>query len=75
MTYSTTAIFENGVLKPTTPLMGIPEHTIVKISIETEKKPLTNEEQLAILMSLPADEEFAAAIEEGRKKAWKVEEF
>lgn len=74
MTYSTTAIFENGVLKPTTPLVGIPEHTIVKISVEP-LKPLSTEEKLAMLRAVPVAEELAAAIEEGRKRPWKVEEF
>ena len=37
-----TAIFENGVLKPTSPLC-LPEHTEVRITIE----PLANDQQKA----------------------------
>lgn len=74
MTQSTMALFENGVLKPTEPLFGIPEHSLVKISVETLTVK-TTEEQLAILESIPADEELAASIEEGRKQPWQAEEF
>lgn len=74
MTITTTAIFENGVLKPTAPLTGIPEHSVVQVSVETIT-PVSTEEKLAALRAVPVAEELADAIEEGRKRPWRVEEF
>ncbi len=74
MTMTTTAIYEDGVLKPTTPLPDIPEHSTVRISIDAPVEK-TQEELLAFLRDFPVCEELADAIVEGRKQPWRVEEF
>jgi hypothetical protein len=44
------------------PIEGIPEHSLVRIVIETVT-PLTSEEQLAMLREVPVAEELASEIE------------
>ena len=39
MQHTCEAIFENGVLRPLTPLVGIEEHQHLKVTVETEDKP------------------------------------
>jgi predicted DNA-binding antitoxin AbrB/MazE fold protein len=46
-----TAIFENGVFKPTEPL-NLAEHTQVRLTFEPPKKEMTKEERLAALAGL-----------------------
>jgi len=67
MVQSTAAVFQNGVLKPLEPLEGIPDDTVVRITVETPVS-LTREEILAILRAVPVAEELAAAIETGLRK-------
>lgn len=68
MTHTATAIYENGTLKLTKPIKGIPEHAVVRINFETVEK-LTKKQRLAMLATVPVAEELADAIEEGRKNA------
>jgi len=74
MTYHTVAVFEKGTLTPINPLKGIPEHSIVRISVETVT-PSSRDAQLAMLRAVPISKELADAIESGRKQEWKTEEF
>ena len=67
MVQSTAAVFQKGVLKPLEPLEGIPEDTVVRITVETPVS-LTREETLAILRAVPVAEELASVIEAGRRK-------
>jgi predicted DNA-binding antitoxin AbrB/MazE fold protein len=74
MVQSTKAIFENGAFKPLEPIQGIPEHALVKISVET-LVPHSRQEQLVLLAAVPVAEELATAIEEERTHPWPVSEF
>lgn len=72
-----TAYFENGHLTPLTPLQGIPEHSVVNVTVDVKDNSarFSTEEQLAMLRAVPVAEELADAIEAGRTRAWNVEEF
>lgn len=74
MTVYTTAVFENGRLTPLKPLVGISDHSVVRIVVESSV-PVDAEQQLRMLSEVPVDTELADAIEEGRRRAWRVEEF
>jgi len=74
MTQVTTAIFEQGTLRPVKPLVGVAEHALVRVTVES-LSALSKEEKLEMLRAVPFAEELADAIETGRKTAWRVEEF
>lgn len=74
MCQQTAAIYEHGCLTPLTPLSGIPEHSMVRITIESHSIT-SREQQLALLREVPMDNEFAEAIEMGRRQPWTVNEF
>ena len=74
MIQKTTAVFENGHLTLTKPLHGIPEHSVVQVTVEQQNET-TREARLAMLRRVPVCEGLADAIEEGRKRPWQVEEF
>ncbi|HPO14283.1 MAG TPA: hypothetical protein PLI09_12635 [Candidatus Hydrogenedentes bacterium] len=65
------AVFEHGRFVPVAPLYGIPEHSVVRITIEF--CDITSKDQkLALLREIPVDPDFAEAIEMGRKQPWVV---
>ncbi len=74
MTQSTTAIFENGNLKPTHLLERIPDHSLVRVTVEAFSS-LTRDEQLDILKRVPVAEDLAAWIEAGRNRPRPVTGF
>jgi len=74
MTQHATAVLENNNLSLITPLTGIPEHSIVRITVE-QVSPPSKEKQLAMLRAVPVAQELADGIEEARRKQRKVEEF
>lgn len=74
MVQSTTAIFENGSLKFLKPLQGIPEHAVVRVTVETVSPPSV-QEQLDMLRAVPVAKELASSIETGRNQPWRVDEF
>lgn len=39
MTTTIEAIYENGVLRPVKPLQGVPEHSVVHLTINESSKP------------------------------------
>jgi len=74
MTKQATARVENNHLSLLTPLPGIPEHSIVRITIE-QVSPPSKEDQLAMLRAVSVAEDLATAIETAREKPWQVDEF
>ncbi len=74
MSQQTAAIYEHGCLTPLTPLDGIPEHSMVRVTIESHIIT-SKDQQLALLQAVPVDNEFAESIEMGRKRPWIVNEF
>jgi hypothetical protein len=74
MCQQTAAVYERGCLTPLTSLDGIPEHAMVRITIESHAIT-SRDQQLALLREVPVDNEFAEAIEMGRKQPWTVNEF
>jgi hypothetical protein len=71
---TTMAIFENGAFKPVMPIKGVPEHSMVRISVETIAVS-SRDEQLELLAAVPVAKGLASAIEEGRKRPWQADEF
>ena len=52
MAQHTTAVFENGCLTPLKALHGIPDHSVVKITVEAVVSP-GKRKQLAMLRAVP----------------------
>lgn len=69
MTYTAQAVYEAGGLRLFKPIEGIKEHSIVNVTIEPAPA-LSKEDQLAMLLAVPAAESLADAIEEGRRRPW-----
>ncbi len=74
MPQTTTAVYQDGKFLTIDPVLDIPENAVVRVTIE-EAAALSAEEQLELLRSVPVAEELAAAIEEGRRRPWRVNEL